>query len=338
MNESIEIAPEVFDQAADWVIRIRARGADAEVHAEWLRWVEAHPAHRAAFAEIQETWSVIGELDSPPWPKPEELSAQQPDSSKRRGALWALAASLAVAIAAVVTLGEFAPQWIGHSSFPQERIMTRRGEQQSAVLPDGSRIELGGATAVALDFTPSRRLVVADEGEVFYKVQRDAKRPFVVRSGPISITAVGTAFSVRREGGSVSVVVTEGIVEVKSNADSSADPGSAQPAVRAHAGERVRFDHGQLVPFAQPVQTTAAAAWRRGQLRFEEEPLRVVVASLNRYSPKQIVLADAALGELRFTGTVFDDSADDWLRAIERVFPVTVDDSQTDQVVIARRP
>lgn len=353
MSTSTEGRSDLFEEASDWFLRVRADNATTEDHVAWLEWIEANPAHRRAFEEVQRLWDVVGEVKSPPWPRPEELrpsGATLDDSSQecdcitcaepaqyeganasrvraRRRTRWYAAAAGIVLVVAIALVGGKEGSWFA----PVERIATSRGEQQSAVLPDGSRVELGGATSVALDFTPERRLVIADEGEVFYRVQKDPQRPFIVQSGPVSVRAVGTAFSVRREGETVSVVVAEGVVEV---ASANGPPGTV---VRARAGERVRYDRGELSPEPMQASTSIATAWRRGQLRFEGEPLRVVVASLNRYSSREIVISDPSLQDLQFTGSVFDDSVDDWLQGIQIIFPVSVDQTDPRRVVIAPR-
>ncbi len=320
-----EIPAQVLQQAAEWFVRLRTEDPTSDECSSWVAWIEADPAHRAAFAQVQQSWDISGATTGVIWPKPEELALTNTEgvvtrtpSSKAPRSVWtALAAGVAVAAVALVTLEagpvhRFARHWFG-----AERISTARGEQQSAMLADGSRIELGGLTGVDVKFTAQQRLIVAGEGETYYRVARDPARPFVVQSGPVSITALGTAFSVRREGSSVSVSVSEGLVEVKSNADGSTE--SVRTAVRAGPGERVRFERGALSG-----ERSSAGVWRRGRLKFEDEPLRVVVASVNRYTAEPIEIADRALEELHFTGTIFDEDIDRWLESIEVVFPVKV--------------
>jgi transmembrane sensor len=381
MTRAHEISKELFEEAADWFLRVRSRRADSELHVAWLQWIEADPAHREAFAEVQAIWDSVGQVDPPPWPRPEELagltsmppehsaerapaglSTSAPrDSSVPRGealsspsalsflsrrpqrrssagprrfGAWALVAGVVICVTAVlIARFDSTVAWITGGA--EQRIATARGQQQSAVLPDGSRIELGGLTSVDVQFSPQRRLVIADEGEVFYRVEHDPLRPFIVEAGPVSIKAVGTAFSVRREAGTVSVVVTEGVVEV--NALSETGTAVAAPVSRVQAGERIRFDQGRLQAVPQPVHTDHDEVWRRGRLRFEDEPLRVVVASLNRYTSKPIVLDDPNLQELRFTGTVFDDRVEDWVAGVHVIFRVTVDESGPDRIVIRAR-
>src|SRR5690606_8696304 len=126
------------------------------------------------------------------------------------------------------------------------QIRTAHGEPRAVLLPDGTRVQMGAATGVRLDFTPRQRRVEAAEGEVYYQVKHDRSRPFVVQAGEVTVTAVGTAFAVRREAGNVSVVVTEGAVDI------AAGNATSRPPLRAQAGQRVRYEQGRLVAAAEP--------------------------------------------------------------------------------------
>jgi transmembrane sensor len=344
MSTNSRSAEQIAEEAAEWFVRVRAANVDSSVHAKWLSWIEANPANRQAFFDIQEAWDVVGQVRSPPWPNPAELGlageapvitrvALQGRIRRRRIVGWAMAASVLIVIAGSIALRVNRPAgWeIGQSS-ESLRIATARGELHTAVLPDGSQIELGGLTAVKVEFNARRRLVKADEGEVFYKVAHDAKRPFVVEAGAVSVTAIGTAFSVRREAEAVSVVIMEGVVDVKSS------DGERASEVQGKAGQTVRLEHGQFVSLSSTAPARGAYEQRRrGEMRFEDEPLQVVVASLNRYTSREIILTDPRLRDLRFTGTVFKDGADDWLLAAQRLFPVNIETTEHQARITPRK-
>lgn len=360
-------AASLFEQATDWFIRMRAVDATADDLADWLGWIEADPAHRAAFDQVQNVWQLTGAIEAlalfapkeapasaDPAPIPPALAEQarpHPDdfvhalcatarrprtqARRRRGRrpLHWIGLGLAAGLAAAVVLPGLEPHlargWYAVTHTAAQRITSEHAEPRAVLLPDGSRAQLGAATGVQLRFTPQQRLVAAGEGEVFYRVRHDVRRPFVVQAGPVTVTAVGTAFTVRNEAGAVSVVVAEGAVDVRS--------ARAQAPLRAAAGQRVRVDQGRLVDDRpEPVENDTGIGWTPGRLLFQDEPLRVVVASLNRYAPKPIVLADPALAELRFTGTVFEGRTDDWVSAAQRLFPVSAEET-ADRVVLAKR-
>lgn len=367
MNSTTRTDVSLFEQATDWFIRIRAADASADELAAWLNWIEADSAHRAAFDRVQEIWHLVGTADpasllaqdqalAPVNPQvnvpvpprqvrrdPEDFtrtlttSVGRSRSDARRNArrhpLRWIAAGLAAGVALVAVLPGTAPYlsrgWYAMTHSAGQHIASEHAAPRVVMLPDGSEVQLGADTGVQLRFDSQQRLIEAGEGEVFYRVKHDVERPFVVQAGEVTVTAVGTAFAIRREAGAVSVVVVEGTVDV--------DTAQTRARLRATAGERVSFDLGRIVGHtAKPAEAEAPVDWMPGRLLFQDEPLRVVVASLNRYAPKPIVLADPAMAELRFTGTVFEGRTQDWIVAAQRLFPLNVEES-ADHIALVRR-
>jgi transmembrane sensor len=314
-----------YEQAADWLLKVQAEGAPPESFAEMLAWCDADPLNKAAMERIEEAWAVAGDVDG------ESLiggvSERTPGRARLTGRLhwgdwwherfgrYGLAA---VGAAATLTLALVlgVVWWQGWSGGADraERVVTARGAHEEASLPDGSHVELGGRSAMSVIYSPQSRLVVAEDGEAFYSVSKDPSRPFIVRAGPVTVTAVGTAFTVRRAGESVSVIVTDGTVDVAAE----------NVAVRAAAGQRVRYDHGELSQPVEVASTDVATSWREGRLQFVDEPLRLVIASVNRYSEREVLISDPSVEELRFTGTVFQNGVDTWLQGVASVFPVRI--------------
>ncbi len=82
--------------------------------------------------------------------------------------------------------------------------------------------------------------------------------------------------------------------------------------------------------------TQARKAWRDHHLEYLRVPLKIVIPSVNVHSKKPIVLADDGVGNLLFSGTVFDDQVTDWLRALTIALPIVVIEGD-DRIVIAMR-
>ena len=78
-------------------------------------------------------------------------------------------------------------------------------------------------------------------------------------------------------------------------------------------------------------------AWRDGRLEYYGEPLSSVVADVSRYSNQPIELGDLQLAQLTFTGTVFTESVDDWLNAIQATFPIRAVTTDDHRVLLLRR-
>src|SRR5262249_30896593 len=127
-------------------------------------------------------------------------------------------------------------------------------------------------------------------------VAREISRPFVVLAANGMITAVGTAFDVRRDSGRVVVTVAEGAVEVAPRTPTAfpvtrdSKPNDLSRWVPAHLapGQQISYsENGEAPPIKQP-DPAMASAWREGKLRFHRESLKYVVSVLNRYSRRRI--------------------------------------------------
>ncbi|MBY8823244.1 FecR family protein [Sphingomonas colocasiae] len=329
-------------EAAAWLIRL-SEAADADdATSAWLTWYEADPEHRRAFDAMVELWDVSGGLEGIGAAHRDAPTASDTGTvvrlrARRRflplpsWALGGIAASLVLASVSGVIL------WRGAVPLSETqvagRIQTETGKVRQAMLADGSEIELGGRSAVAVRYSQDRRLVVAENGEAFFRVAKNPDRPFVVDAGPLQITAIGTAFSVQREGSSVSVVVSEGVVEVR--AQGEAGGAGAGPAMfRIAAGERATYDRGRLTRSVETRVADLVTPWHDGRLEFRDEPLRLVVARINRYSRTRIEIGDRSIEELRVTSTVYDDRIPDWLEGIAQVLPVKVERRGADTVAL----
>lgn len=325
-----------LETAGLWLIRLQEDMLTESEVSEWIEWCESDPENLRAFEQLQSLWQAAGER-LPPAPR-SLLHTRIP--------LWtALAASVVLMLC-----GGLVFLALRQAPGPQERIanqdwvQTPVAQNQPVVLPDGSQLEMGGRSRVTVDFTADVRRLHLRDGEAFFQVKHDADRPFVVDVGDLRVVAVGTAFNVRRAGEQVAITVQEGIVEVRrSDRGTGAAPQWPGPTdlgrpMQVQAGEQLVVDVESGKVRESVMDPAVALAWRSGRLEFTGDSLATVIASVNRYATRPIALADPQLGELTFTGTVFFDSIDAWVDGLQQVFPITVDRSAEDEIVLAARP
>jgi len=307
-----------LEAAAEWLVRLRDAPANSTVLTAWLQWCDEHADNPRAFDSIQEIWNLSGEASKVDLGPP-----------ARRNFRWFHAAGLATAAAAALLLavlwrGDFR----GVDAAQAIEYATAQAVDREVQLADGSVLRLGGGSAVRVAYSTAHRDVDLLQGEAYFKVRHDTGRPFVVRAHGIAVTAVGTAFNVRTDAGRTVVIVSEGVVEVVPRATGTAN-GQRRSSLRAVAGEQVtlqmNMDATRQTLAVQLNDAPMTDDWQEGLLSFVDEPLRTVVVRVNRYSRHDIVLGDAAIGELRFTGTVFRDSIQDWVKGLEGAFPVHAD-------------
>ncbi|GAA0544347.1 FecR family protein [Chitinophaga japonensis] len=139
-------------------------------------------------------------------------------------------------------------------------VRTADGERKTLHMEDGTVLTLNAGTTllVAKDLSEERRLQLVD-GEVFFNVQGDTRRPFIVESGPLVTTVLGTAFNVAAYAGihTLRIAVASGKVSVTGKTGAAAD---VLEKGRALVYDR-RQDTRRLEPFGE-----GQPAWMQGRL------------------------------------------------------------------------
>ena len=245
-----------------------------------------------------------------------------------------MAAGLLLAIGAGLTY--FAP-WSGPDDSHLQKYFTRIGEQQTIELDDGSVVTLNTAGQLVVDYSDQARRILLERGEAYFEVVRDSERPFTVDMGVGSVTALGTAFNIRKHRERFQVAVIEGTValhELAQEIPVSPPPLSASgqavviSAPSAHlleAGWVAELDVGRDVLTAfRPESMDRYEGWRSGVLAFYSEPLYRVIQELNRYSRKRILIEDVSIMELRVSTVIRVDEIDAALKGLEQVLPIEV--------------
>ncbi len=176
--------------------------------------------------------------------------------------------------------------------------LTAVGERRDLVLEDGSQVEMNTDSALDVRYDAGQRLLRLYRGEIYLRTaadRREPPRPFLVRTEQGLMRALGTAFSVRREGAETVLAVYEGAVQVRPEGAASAADGRV-----IEAGQRVRFDRQRIGPVESASE--AALAWRQGLLVADDMPLRQWAGELMRYGGESIE-CEPSLDPLRVSGT-----------------------------------
>jgi transmembrane sensor len=297
-----------------------------------------------------------GELEKdtydPSIPIAEWLKAHPANEPKTRrvsaGTWWwctgAAAAAAILAFFLVLPLRFAQYSGFGSGSLYQTGV----GGLKEVHLRDGSSITLGAETRLYVAFSAQQRAVKLVAGQAWFHVAHNRHWPFVVTAGKATITDVGTAFCVTRDADRVVVAVTEGVVAVSAGPPRSVYPeidhlerllASTPPLapIRVSRGEELSFGENGVPSPVKAADINAVTAWTHGRLIFDDQSLRHVIETVDRYSPRHIVVSPSA-GNLRFTGIVFDNEIEDWLQSLEGIFPVTVDERGTDIRIRMRAP
>jgi ferric-dicitrate binding protein FerR (iron transport regulator) len=233
---------------------------------------------------------------------------------------WSVAASVILALVASAAYLGSRPTFRTYETEPGQRL--------TLTLADGSRVLLSAASRlrVAHPFG-ARARVVELQGEAYFIVQHETRRPFLVRTGYGTAQDLGTEFDVREypQDSAVQVVVASGQVVLRGRR--TAD--SASHVLRANDRGVVGADGSVAV--VNDVQLESYLAWIEGRLVFDQAPLRDIVTELERWYDLEIETRDMELGDERVTISFAHQTADQALSELATV--VNARHARTDRRV-----
>jgi transmembrane sensor len=359
VNPSMD-SVQIEELAGHWLARRDRSGWSERDEAEFQAWLEQSTAHMVAFVRLEAAWKQAKRLKAlsagvPPGsvPSPEEWqltaffdkrdpdqvpasrvsefsrladqdskveTSETPDAGTfKRSAgpnrVRAIAATFLLAAVSSVA-------WYIWPTGPD--YSTPVGGLASVPMSDGSKVTLNTDSQIRVALTETERRVELQQGEAFFEVAKDPNRPFVVTVGKKRVIAVGTAFSVRRNGNDVRVAITEGRVRIEDAAERSTEQDvSDEKILTLSAGSIARAtDAGVLIQERPILEIQTDLSWRTGYLIFRDMALADAVAEFNRYNTRKILIDDPTVAAIRVSGKFRSTQFEAFVRLLEEGFPV----------------
>lgn len=153
------------------------------------------------------------------------------------------------------------------------------------------------------------------EGEAFFEVSKDARRPFRVHSGSWTTQVLGTKFNVSafRGAAETAVSVVEGRVQVR----------DAQTSYLLTPGQQLRAERPTGRVYRQAFNQAQVEAWKSNKLIFRNEKLADVAGRIERLYGVKLVFADSATANVRLWATFHNEPLPAVLEALQLAGSIT---------------
>ena len=349
--------PDLTAEASAWLAQLETGKLSKEDMAAFREWIQRSPRHYAEIRRLAELSMEVNVLAG--MAEPLKAAARRrrvvshPGKTSRRlsGGTFRMWGALGLAAVAALTVMIVVRLPQAPAEPDPIYLATAVGQTQEVALDDGSKVKLNTDSQIEVAFAKGHRSVYLEKGEAFFEVAHDTGRPFTVYAGDRSVTAVGTAFSVRWTDDEFTVTVSEGRVAYDSapggrkiasaagaagRAPVSASPDVA-PKTMLGAGQRLEvasMDRGEVIERIPENELSRELAWRSGFLDFEDAPLSEVVREMQRYTPQAIEIEDGELADLRFGGVFRIGETEAFIEALELSFGVEVEERAGDRLVL----
>jgi transmembrane sensor len=279
--------PKMITQAAAWAAQLATDEATQSDREACDAWCDEHPLHRLAMDRMRGFDARIDQTDAIGRETIETVLEKRSSASRSVGGVmlgvlvlgcaWLAAQSIAI-----------------RSLFPD--YATVRGEQRALALADGSGLDLDTDTALDFSRAGTKRIVTLFRGRILARVAKDAAHPFVVETRDGTATALGTAFTVLRNGEGTTVTVLRSRVRACAADTRSGDCVDLLPGDQALMTVRHIVRLGRIDP-------DVAAMWSEGWLGADDQPVATVLIELNRYRRIPVRFDAGDLADIRVSGS-----------------------------------
>jgi len=224
------------------------------------------------------------------------------------------------AIAILLIAGAFTIYLITKSTLTNELMVitnqTIKGEK--IILNDGSVVWLNKNAKLSYPkkFKGETREVKL-EGEAFFEVTKNPKKPFIVETSFSTVTVLGTTFNINTDSLQTNVSVATGKVNVKSTYSAT--------SIYLLPNEMAMVT--KLGLSKSQITNPNYLSWKTGVFQFEDTPLRDVVRDLNTFYSKPFVLNTSNREQL-FTAHFDNAKLEDIIKILEITLSLNIQENQ----------
>lgn len=228
---------------------------------------------------------------------------------------------------------------------PDERrvFAARDGERKSVRLPDGSQVIINSGSTLILseNFDDISREVTL-EGEVYFDITSNEKKPFIIYTKASEVKVLGTAFNVRAYPSEETEVASlvRGAIQVRIKMGSGfSERFLLKPMQKMiiHKGEQslekektatTEKKKQLLAPridsmiINKIIDDVAETAWTKNKLVFDNETLEEAALRMQKWYGIEIRFENPALKSIRYTGSYEGETLEKVLEAIQYSIPM----------------
>lgn len=257
-----------------------------------------------------------------------------------RGKIWVVCAACLVMVAGFIFFnrpGQSDQRTVKTSAVKTHPVVYKASETSSIELQDGTKVWLnrGSTLRCSNDFGLNEREVYL-EGEAFFDVASNAKKPFIVHAGSwMDIKVLGTRFNVKVYPGDpyIETALVTGKIAVNIKQDNNRevilkphqkvtfyakDETTEDQQRRAEAGNQLKVSEIKKSP---TTSTIAETAWMEDKLAFYDITFGELAYDLERTYHRKIEFKDERIKAYHLTGEFKNEDINQILKALQITTP-----------------
>ncbi len=345
------------------VFKYTAGYANSDEVREVEAWLEESAANKRYFDEIKDIWQTIithhegDEFDElVAWKKFQtKIHASQSSNDSRavetRAGIrkqsiillrkyWQIAAAVLIFVSFSIN-GVFILREKNADQGITEMVCPL-GSKTQLSLPDGTQVWLNSGSRISYngEFNQKNREVYL-EGEGFFDVTKNQKKPFIVQTSDIDILVTGTSFNVKAypEEGSIETTLIQGEITIHNKSVKQIKPMKLLPRQKAiYIRDEGRLAISPLelnsiqnqtklekkkVIITNNADVEINTGWKDQKLVFKNESFENMLSKIERWYGVKIILMDEEIKKLHFNGTIEDETIHEVMNILQLTLPIT---------------
>jgi len=279
-------------------------------------WFESHYGQKGRMLSRNEETSVFEDLDA----RISAMLADEPVITRKLNFRWMQVAAMFIALlgSGLFIRNKFSKKAIQPETFTEIRSL--KGEKKEVTLKDGTTVFLNSGSSVFISsrFDAQKREVKLS-GEAFFQVHHNASKPFIIHSGKLQTTVLGTSFDIKAypEDEHVKVSVATGRVKVEK-------PGAAKLYAKALThNQALVYDKVKNSHHLTTVNIDSISAWRTNHLNFDNASYEEIARMLSRWYNLDVTLNANHRDTKRYTLSFFNERPDKVLNVLSALTGMT---------------
>lgn len=227
---------------------------------------------------------------------------------------------VAAVLILLLGIGYVIGSWRKHSVpdvIVQNQLITAKGSKGRFSLPDGSVVWLNSDTKLTYpsQFASDKRLVSL-EGEAYFEVAKDTKKPFVVQAGEIDVEVLGTCFNLDSYSSSefVQAALLNGSVKISGKV--------LKAPVYLRPDELFKYRKSDQVSSVEKAKAGLYADWIKDRLVFDNDCLSDILISMKGRYNMEIDCPKPFAASTRLSFTIRQESIEEVMEAMSQIAPI----------------
>jgi len=303
------------------------------------QWIKQSPENRKRLFAEKDIWDTFGyHSDQKKYETTPELEIlKQRIGKKKNTRIIGLNDLMKIAAVLLLSFGlGWSTQFISFNSkqetveFTKQEIFVPKGQVNQIFLADGTRIWINSETRLTIPsvFAANERIVKLN-GEAFFEVAKDKKRPFRVEVNGQQIEVLGTSFNVRAYDNSNKIETTleTGQIQLYTGGQTTL----------LKPGEQSLFNKSEKQLVISKVNPETFSSWKDGRYEFQNEDLLEVFKVVERWYDVEIKIEESYFQGMHFSGVIKrNKDANHFLELLNLTIPIQYE-IKSDKISISKK-